>query len=71
MLAILICLVPVLFAAAAVLTAALLVIACVFSGIAAVLAAGAFAGKGILPGIVLGFIAYRAFRNSRTAERTD
>ena len=44
----------------------------VFSGVAVLLAAGAFAGKGILLGAVLGFIAYRAFRkNNRMAERME
>lgn len=56
--------IPVVFAALAILAA-------VLSGAAVLLAAGVLAGKGILAGMVLGFIAYRAFRKTRMADRTE
>lgn len=37
----------------------------------AVLAAGMFVGNGIIPGIVLGFLAYRAFRKARISESAE
>ena len=40
----------------------------VLSGAAVLFAAGAFAGKGILPGIVLGYILYRTARNNCPAD---
>ena len=51
---------PVVFAFLAILMA-------VHSGAAVLFAAGALAGKGILPGIVLGYILYRTARKNRTA----
>jgi len=43
----------------------------VFSGLAVLLASGIEASNGILPGIVLGFLAWRAFRKARIAERAE
>ena len=43
----------------------------VFSGVAVLLIAGVSAGKGILVGAILGFLAYRAFRKNRMAEGTE
>ncbi len=40
----------------------------VLSGAAVLVAAGAFAGKGILPGIVLGYILYRTAWKNRPAD---
>ena len=37
------------------------------SGLAVLLFSGAFAGKGLLLGIVLGYILFRAIRKNRTA----
>lgn len=51
--------------------AALAILAAVLSGAAVLLVAGVLARKGILAGMVLGFIAYRAFRKTRMAERTE
>ena len=65
---VLIGLLAVLAAAVPVIAAAFAILAAVFSGVAVLLLAGMFAGKGIIPGIVLGFIAYRAFRKTRIAE---
>ncbi len=64
-------LVAALFVVIPVVFAALAILAAVFSGVAVLLAAGVFAGKGILAGMVLGLIAYRAFRKARMAERTE
>lgn len=43
----------------------------VLPGIAVLLAAGMFVGNGIIPGIVLGFLAYRAFRKARISESAE
>lgn len=37
------------------------------SGVAVLLVSGAYAGKGILIGIVLGYLLFRAYRKNRTA----
>ena len=71
MLGAMIALVAVLFAVIPLVFAALAILGAVFSGAAVLLAAGVYAGKGILIGIVLGFAAYRALRKARTAERAD
>ncbi len=71
MLAMMVALAAVLFVAIPVIFMVIAILGAVFSGAAVLLAAGVFAGKGILPGIVLGFIAYRAFRKSRIADRTE
>ena len=71
MILVLVCLALVLPAAALVAVIAFVILAILgatFSGAAVLLVAGATAGKGILLGIVLGLIAYRAFRKARTAE---
>ena len=47
------------------------VLGAVFSGAAVLFAAGVYAGEGILLGMVIGFIAYRAFRKSRMAEKAE
>ena len=51
--------------------AALAILAAVLSGAAVLLVAGVLAEKGILAGMVLGFIGNRAFRKTRMAERTE
>ena len=71
MLGAMIALAAVLFAVIPLVFAALAILGAVFSGAAVLLAAGVYAGKGILIGIVLGFAAYRALRKARTAERAD
>ena len=71
MLGAMIALAAVLFAVIPLVFAALAILGTVFSGAAVLLAAGVYAGKGILIGIVLGFAAYRALRKARTAERAD
>ena len=43
----------------------------VLPGIAVLLAAGMFGGNGIILGIVLGFLAYRAFRKARISESAE
>ncbi len=43
----------------------------VLPGIAVLLVAGMFAGNGIIPGIVLGFLAYRASRKARISESAE
>ena len=43
----------------------------VLPGIAVLLAAGMFVGNGIIPGIVLGFLAYRASRKARISESVE
>ena len=43
----------------------------VLSGAAVLFAAGAYAGKGILLGIVLGYVLYRAVRKNRIHEEAD
>ena len=56
-------------AAGAVAFAMLAMLGAVLSGVAVLLAAGVFAGKGILLGMVLGFFAYCAARKARKAGR--
>ena len=43
----------------------------VLSGAAVLLVAGLRAGSGILPGIILGYVLYRAARKHRIAEEAD
>lgn len=50
---------------------AVVMLMAVFSGVAVLLTAGIFAWKGILPGIVLGFIAYRSFRKIRASREVE
>ena len=71
MILVLVCLALALPAVALVAVIAFVILAILgttFSGAVVFLVAGATAGKGILLGIVLGLIAYRAFRKARTAE---
>ena len=71
MLGVVIGVVAVLFVIIPVAFAALAILGAVFSGIAVLLGAGVFATEGVVPGIVLGFLAYRAFRRNRLAERAE
>ena len=64
-------LVAALFVVIPVVFSILAILASVFSGVAVLLVAGAFAGKGVLIGAVLGFIAYRAFRKARIAQAEE
>ena len=71
MILVLVCLALALPAVALVAVIAFVILAlfgAAFSGVAVLLFAGATAGKGILLGIILGLIAYRAFRKARTTE---
>lgn len=59
---------PLLLVGAAVI-AVLGILGAVLSGVAVLLVAAVYVGKGILPGMALGYIAYRAIRKARTAGR--
>lgn len=64
-------LVAVLFVIIPVVFAALVILAAVFSGLAALVGAGRIAMNGIVPGMILGFFAYRAYRKNRIANNAE
>ena len=63
--------VAVLFVVLPVLFAACVMLMAVLSGAAVLLVAGIHAGGGILPGIILGYVLYRAARKNRIAAEAD
>ena len=71
MLGMIIGVVAVLFVALPVLFAVGVLFVAAFSGVAVLLVAGIRAGSGILPGIVLGYVLYRAARKNRTEEMVE
>ena len=69
MLGILIGVVVVVYVVIPVLFAVFAALAAVLSGIGVMFTAGALIGEGILPGILIGYVLYRAIRKNRLAER--
>ena len=61
----------VLFVALPLVFAACVMLMAVLSGVAVLLVAGLHAGGGILPGIILGYVLYRAARKNRIAAEAD
>ena len=63
--------IAVLFVALPLVFAACVMLMAVLSGVAVLLVSGLHAGGGILPGIILGYVLYRAARKHRIAEEAD